>query len=118
MSIGNNIKKFREMSGLTQDELGIKMGVSGKTISSWEINRTEPKIGMIEKLSAYFGCEKTDLLDDTTNLYYINSDVREIAQELFDNKDLKMLFDAGRNAKKEDLQLVYDMLNRLKDKEN
>lgn len=49
MSIGNNIKKLREREGMTQFDLANRIGVSDKTISSWEINRTEPKMGTIEK---------------------------------------------------------------------
>ena len=37
MSIGKNIKSLRESRGLTQDELGKIIGVSGKTVSSWEL---------------------------------------------------------------------------------
>jgi repressor LexA len=80
MSIGKKIKQFREMNELTQDELGIKIGVSGKTISSWEIDRTEPKMGMIEKLSTYFGCDKSDLIGngETKNQeYYLNEDTKQ-----------------------------------------
>ena len=50
MSILNsNIKKYREKYNWTQDELGELLSVSGKTVSSWEKGRSEPKIDMIEK---------------------------------------------------------------------
>ena len=50
MCIGDNIKKVRESRGLKQSELAELVKVSDKTVSSWEINRTEPKMGMIEKI--------------------------------------------------------------------
>ena len=52
--LGDNIKKMREEQHLTQDELGELLEISGKTISSWEKERSEPKIEMIEKLSHIF----------------------------------------------------------------
>ena len=61
--IGNNIRILREQNNLTQDQLGDKLGISGKTISSWEKNRSEPKMGMIEKMSVIFGCNKSDIID-------------------------------------------------------
>ena len=51
MNIGDNIKKMRELRGLKQSDLAEILNISDKTVSSWEINRTEPKMGMIEKIS-------------------------------------------------------------------
>nr|WP_315022963.1 helix-turn-helix transcriptional regulator [uncultured Aminipila sp.] len=48
------------------------------------------------------------------NKYYLNDDVAEIAQEIYEDKDLKMLFDASRKVSKDDMQLVIDMVKRLK----
>ena len=36
---GDKLKKIREAHNLSQDELGERLGVSGKTVSSWEINQ-------------------------------------------------------------------------------
>lgn len=63
MGIGRNIESFRKQAKLTQGELGEKLHVSNKTISSWEKGRTEPNIGMIEAMCEIFKCEKTDLID-------------------------------------------------------
>lgn len=62
MSIGDNIKKWREIRNLKQTELAELVGVSDKTVSSWEINRTEPKMGMVEKISVALNCKKTDII--------------------------------------------------------
>lgn len=50
--ISSNIKKFRTERKLTQDALAEKINVSRQTISSWETNRTQPDIDMLELLSA------------------------------------------------------------------
>ena len=62
MSIGDNIKRLREARNLKQSDLADMLGVSDKTISSWEINRTEPKMGMVEKISIALNCKKTDII--------------------------------------------------------
>lgn len=62
--IGDNIRILRERNNLTQDQLGDKLKISGKTVSSWEKNRSEPKMGMIEKMSIIFGCNKSDIIDN------------------------------------------------------
>lgn len=48
------------------------------------------------------------------NKYYLNEDVAEIAQEIYEDKDLRILFDASRKVSKNDIQLVIDMVKRLK----
>ena len=49
--------------------------------------------------------------------YYLNDESSEIAQEIFENKELRLLFDAAKNAQPEDLQTVHQMLLALKRKE-
>ena len=56
-----------------------------------------------------------DVGNNDKPIYYVSEDVAEYAQELAQNKDLRMLFDAARHIKKEDMQLVYNMIKRFKD---
>lgn len=65
-----NIKKYRELRQLTQDELGELLEVSGKTISSWEKGRSEPKIDMIEKISKVLNCTNSQLLGEVENDFF------------------------------------------------
>jgi DNA-binding XRE family transcriptional regulator len=48
---------------MRQTDLARAVGVSNKTISSWEVERTEPNMGDLERLSAALHCEKTDIID-------------------------------------------------------
>ena len=78
MSIGKNIKRFREKSEMTQDDLSKVIGVSDKTVSSWEIGTRTPKMGAIQKIADYFGIRKSDLiedvrLDEATLVYYFRN---------------------------------------------
>lgn len=64
---------------------------------------------------------KSDLLEEksasNTDDYYLNPETSKIAQEIYDNKELSLLFDAARDADPEDLQTVHSMLMALKRKE-
>lgn len=51
MSLGNRILEQRKKKNMTQEELGKKLYVTDKTISSWESNRTEPNLEILIKLS-------------------------------------------------------------------
>ena len=66
MGIGKNIERLRKLNKMTQSELGEKLHVSNKAVSSWEKDRTEPNIGMIEAMCEIFKCQKTDLIDGIT----------------------------------------------------
>lgn len=49
--------------------------------------------------------------------YYLNDETSKIAQDIFENKELRLLFDTARDAAPEDLKAVHDMLLALKRKE-
>lgn len=120
MSIGDNIKKWREHRNLKQSELAEMLGVSDKTVSSWEINRTEPKMGMVEKISSALHCKKTDIIgidDASDEPYYLNEETREIAQEVFENPELRSLFHVARDISPERLKAHIEFMKNLKDQE-
>ena len=62
MTIGENIRKVRESRGLRQSDLADRLNVAPCTVSSWEINRTEPKMGMIERICRALHCSKSDII--------------------------------------------------------
>lgn len=62
INCGDNIRRYRQLSKLSQTDLGKMLDVSHAAISSWELNRTEPNMGQIEKMSQIFGCKKSQLM--------------------------------------------------------
>ena len=51
MSFAENIKKWRTLRGLTQEELAAKIGVSGQAVSKWETNDTLPDTAILPDLA-------------------------------------------------------------------
>ncbi len=62
LSIGRNIKRFRQNLGLTQDELAAHLGVSFQSISKWERSDGYPDITMLPALANYFGITVDELI--------------------------------------------------------
>ncbi|NLA72728.1 MAG: helix-turn-helix transcriptional regulator [Clostridiales bacterium] len=60
--ISKNIKTLRIDKRLTQEELAESIRVTRQTISSWETNRTQPDIDMLEALSEFFGVGVEELI--------------------------------------------------------
>ncbi len=54
MSIGTNIKGFREERGLTQEEVGEALNVSFQAVSSWERDEYRPDLDRVIKLAELF----------------------------------------------------------------
>lgn len=61
---GKIIRYYRKLRGLTQAELALRINVSEKTISSWEVDRTEPNMEAVENLSAVLGVSKSELVGE------------------------------------------------------
>lgn len=61
-TFGKRIKYYRQLKGMSQDELGNKCGVNYRTISSWESNRTEPNLKNIEDLCKALEVTQKDLM--------------------------------------------------------
>lgn len=61
-NISENVRKFREKLGLTQQQLAEKIGVSYPRISEIENSKGEPKITTIEKVARGLGVSVMDLI--------------------------------------------------------
>jgi len=116
MTIYERIRGIVKERGLTitgmEKELGFARG------SLCKIDTSKPSAERLQKLSDYLGVTTGYILKgEESDSYYLNDETKEIAQEIFENKELKMLFDASRNASPEDLKTVHDMMLALKRKE-
>lgn len=54
-NIARVLKKLRLQSGLTADQVGTKLGKSGKTVNAWENNRGQPDADTLIKLCDIYG---------------------------------------------------------------
>lgn len=67
-NLGKKIKDLRIENNMTQSDLGNKLFLTDKTISSWENNRTIPDIDMLLKICDVFKISLFNLIsDDNTN---------------------------------------------------
>ena len=62
MKIGKFIAVLRKEKGLTQEQLGEKLGVTNKTISRWENGNYMPDVEMLSLLSKEFGVSINELI--------------------------------------------------------
>ena len=119
MLIAARIQHYLEAKNKTQADLAEYMGVSQATVSNWCNGVKMPRMDKIDKICEFFGIERSDLMveDKEPAGYYLDPEAAEIAQEVYDRPELKMLFDASRNVSAEDLRFVIEMIDRMAKKE-
>lgn len=113
-----------EVYCLLRDKFGVKdaavakaTGIGRSTFADWKSGRSSPKMEKLQKIAEYFGVSVDYLQSgkpDREEGYYLNKETAKVAQEIFENKDMRVLFDAARDSRPEDLKMAADLLERLK----
>ncbi|MBQ7409890.1 MAG: helix-turn-helix transcriptional regulator [Clostridia bacterium] len=68
MKLGEKILNYRKKLGLSQEELGDKVGVSRQTVSKWEIGQTIPELEKMILLAKEFETTIDELVRDEENM--------------------------------------------------
>ena len=116
-TFSKNLKYFLELNGKQPVDLVNDLKLPFSTVSNWVNGTKMPRMGNVELLAKYFGIEKSDLLEEKSKDgqgYYINPETAEIAQQVFQDPDLRLLFEAARDVKPENIRLAAEMLRRFK----
>ena len=107
--------------GVTTADVCKATGIGQSTMSNWKSRRNLISGKNAQLIADYFGVSVDYLMTgkekEGGEKYYINDETASIAQEIFDNKGLRLLFDAAKDAQPDDLQTVHQMLLALKRKE-
>ena len=114
-------KKLRGLldeNKINQSELAEMLQVSESTVGKWLLKKALPRMGIIEKLSSIFNCPKSYLLEEneTRRSYYLNPEAAKMAQEIYDNPQYKVLFDATKKLKPESIKEVMKFIDYQKAK--
>ena len=68
ITLGEKIKKLRKDREITQEQLGVAVGVARQTISKWEADVMSPNIENIRSLSSFFAVDSSYFVDKTSDL--------------------------------------------------
>lgn len=125
-TLGMNIRKRREELGMTQQELADKLGYSSKsTINKIENGTNDITQSKIKAFAKALNTTVPELMgwgdgvvkESSSQYYYLNDDVRELAQELFNNRELKLVMDASRKLSKKSLTDLKNIIDNMKGSE-
>ena len=59
-----NLRRARKAAGLTQQQLADRLHITRRSVSSWELGRTEPDLQTLSKLAGVFGTDAGALLGE------------------------------------------------------
>lgn len=81
MSLGNSLFNARKKSGLSQEEVAEKLGVSRQTISKWELDETLPDIRQSKNLSVLYHVTLDELVDFDIKVKEIQEVIENTSEE-------------------------------------
>lgn len=62
--LAQNILYYMDLKGVTKQQVCADLDLRYTTFVEWIKGRAYPRIGAVEKLANYFGCEKSALIED------------------------------------------------------
>lgn len=117
LAFARNLKELMENSSSTQEDIAKICGVSQQTVSDWLTGKKYPRMDKVQAILDHYDIPMIALVNDgkeTNNQYYLNPETARLAQEVYDNPDLRILFDASRHLTPEDIKFVVEMVKKMK----
>lgn len=115
------LRHYLNKHEMTQVELAKKLGVGTTSVYNWCNGIKTPRMDKVDAMCELFHCSRSDLIDDKADHpddhYYLNDETRQIAQEVFDNPELRSLFHVARDIPPERLKAHIEFMKSLKEQE-
>lgn len=92
MNLGNSLFNARKKSGMSQEAVAEKLGVSRQTISKWETDETLPDIRQSKKLAVLYGLTLDELIDFDADVKELEQMVRNTSEEIQQKVDWTKLW--------------------------
>lgn len=86
MNLGNNLFQARKRSGLSQEQVAEKLGVSRQTISKWETDESIPDIYQSKKLAKLYNLTLDELIEFDLN----QKEIEEVIKNTDEKKESKI----------------------------
>ena len=100
-----------EKTGKKTSDVAKATGIRASVFSDWKSGRYAPKMDKLQKIADYFKISVSYFTGEQE--YYEDAEAKLLADFLKDNPEYKVLFDAARNVKPEDIELVRQFIERM-----
>lgn len=104
--MARNIKRYMESKGVTNQQLCDALDFKYTTFMDWIKGVTYPRIGKVEAMANYFGCEKSDLIEDKKE--------KPTAQDDGLSKDMVELIDELKKLPEDKIQMLLQVAKSIR----
>lgn len=115
MTFYERLETLRKTKKISQGDLEKELGFSNGSISKWK--KSQPTFDRLKKLADYFGVTVEYLQNGETigqkQGYYLNEETAKLAQEMFEDPDMRSLFDMKRNMPPERFRAHMEFMKNL-----
>ncbi len=111
--------KLLEQNHVTATEVSKATGIRTSTLTDWKHGRTNPKADKLRKIADYFGVSLEYLMTgEEPDGFYLNAETAQIAQEMFEDPDMRTLYDLKEKIGTERFRAHIDLMRKLYEQEN
>lgn len=102
--------ELRDKKGVKDSEVARTLKFPPSTFSDWKKGKSTPKYEKLKAIADFFGVSVEYLTTgEQPEGYYINPETADIAQQIYEDKDLRLLFDVAKDVTPEQLKLLHDL---------
>lgn len=113
--IGDNIKKYREIKGFTQEYVSERVKKTKNVVSNWERGDNDPDAKTIPILCEILGVDANTLYSwsDKVNL---KKDVESVANLILNNPQIKEMIPDINALAKDDMEFLKEFIKKLRNR--
>ena len=105
MIMAQNIQRYMDQRGISRQQLCDALDIKYTTLRDWLKGITYPRIGKVEAMANYFGCEKSDLIEIKKETPTAQGDELSI--------ELKELIERIKTLPEEKVQLLLQLAKSI-----
>ena len=113
MGLYENIKMLCDQNHIAVTRLESELGFARGSIGKIRTQKSM-KADRLDKIADYFGVSVEYLLTGEEPRFYEDDETAQLAQKILTNPDLRALMQAAEDSTPEDMQMVADILKRMK----
>ena len=113
--------RLRDARGLKDADVARATKITKSTFSDWKSGRSNPKQEKLQKIAGFLDVSVDYLMtgeESETDGYYTNPETARLAQEMFEDPDMRSLFDMKRNMEPDKFKAHVNFMRELYRKEH
>lgn len=114
------LRYYLDINDMTQKELAHRLGVGTTSVYNWLNEIKAPRMDKVDQMCKIFGCDRKDLVSETNQPagYYTDPETAARAQAMYEDPEMRMLYDMKRNMDPDRFKAHVDFMKQLYKQEN